>query len=224
MAKNFSRRCRRMGSRSRGLRSASVWAIASPVTVIAACGSRCAPPVGSGTTVSITSKRTMSWAVIFMLVAASCALAVSRHRMEAAPSGRNTLVIAGARTKFGCAGGVAPFAEDHCYIGNAQRQAGIGRARDRFCLAAFLGADAGIGAGGVHQRDDRDVETVGHFQQSHGFAIALRSRHAEIVLDAALGIGTLPVADDADAFAAEAAEAADDGLIVAEFTRAGGRG
>src|SRR5665647_1278439 len=49
------------------------------------------PQAGSLTTVSITPKRTMSWAVIFMLVAASCALAVSRHRIEAAPSGEITL-------------------------------------------------------------------------------------------------------------------------------------
>jgi len=33
----------------------------------------------------------MSCAVIFMLVAASCALAVSRHKIEAAPSGEITL-------------------------------------------------------------------------------------------------------------------------------------
>ncbi len=54
-------------------------------------GSRWAPPVGSGMMVSMTPKRTMSCAVIFMLVAASCALAVSRQRIEAAPSGEMTL-------------------------------------------------------------------------------------------------------------------------------------
>ena len=36
-------------------------------------------------------------------------------------------------------------------------------------------------------------------------------------------VGTLLVADDADAFAAEAAEAADDGVIVAELAIAGER-
>jgi hypothetical protein len=35
--------------------------------------------------------RIMSSAVIFMLVAASCARAVSRHKMDAAPSGEITL-------------------------------------------------------------------------------------------------------------------------------------
>jgi len=40
---------------------------------------------------SITPKRSMSWAVIFMLLAASCALVPSRQRMEEAASGEITL-------------------------------------------------------------------------------------------------------------------------------------
>ncbi len=42
-------------------------------------------------------------------------------------------------------------------------------------------------------------------------------RHAEIVLEPAFGVGALFVAEDADALAAETAEAADDGVIVAEL-------
>jgi hypothetical protein len=42
------------------------------------------------TILSITPKRSRSWAVIFMPVAASWARAVSRQRIEAAPSGEIT--------------------------------------------------------------------------------------------------------------------------------------
>ena len=40
---------------------------------------------------SITPKRNMSWAVIFMPLATSCALVPSRHRIEDAASGEITL-------------------------------------------------------------------------------------------------------------------------------------
>ncbi len=55
---------------------------------IVASGSRCAPPAGSLMMPSITPNRSRSCAVIFMLVAASCALPESRHRMEAELRGR----------------------------------------------------------------------------------------------------------------------------------------
>src|ERR1700741_482812 len=54
-------------------------------------------------------------------------------------------------------------------------------------------------------------------------AIAFRPRNAEIVLEPAVGIGAFFVADDADAVAAEAAEAADDGLVLAVLAVAGER-
>src|SRR5262249_30109992 len=91
IARNLSRRWRRTVSRSRPASSPSAAAIASPVAATAAAGSRWAPPTGSGMIASITPKRTRSSAVIFMLVAASCALEVSRQRIEAAPSGEITL-------------------------------------------------------------------------------------------------------------------------------------
>src|SRR6266540_1541248 len=60
-------------------------------------------------------------------------------------------------------------------------------------------------------------------QASVELAIAFRPRHAEIVLEPALGRGALLVADHADALAAEPAEAADDRVILAEFAVAGER-
>ena len=108
-------------------------------------------------------------------------------------------------------------------MGTPSSQAGFGRARDGLGLAALLGADARIGALGVDQREDRNAEAVGHLHQAHRLAVALRARHAEIVLEPVLGGRALLVADDADALAAEAAEAADDRLVVAELAVAGER-
>src|SRR5262249_54170465 len=89
--KNFSRLFLRTASRSilPSWRKAS--AMASPVAAMAAAGSLWAPPEGSPMMPSMMPNLTRSWAVIFMLVAASSALVVSRHRIEAAPSGEMTL-------------------------------------------------------------------------------------------------------------------------------------
>ena len=108
-------------------------------------------------------------------------------------------------------------------LGTPSAEAGFGRAGDRLGLAALLGIDAGIGAGGVDERDDRQLEAVGEFHEPHRLAVALRPRHAEIVPEPALGVGALFLAEDADRLAAEAAEAADDRLVVAEFAVAGER-
>ena len=117
----------------------------------------------------------------------------------------------------------AAFAEDHRDVRHAEIEAGFGRARDGFGLAALLRVDAGIGAGGVDQRQHRNVEPVGHLHQPHGLAVALRPRHAEIMLEAGFGGRALLVADDADALALEPAEAADDGLVLGELAVAGER-
>src|SRR6185437_3083853 len=70
---------------------------------------------------------------------------------------------------------------------------------------------------------DRDVEAIRHRHQPHRLAIAFGTRHAEIVPEPAVGVGALFVADDADRLAAEAAEAADDGGVVAVLAIAGQR-
>jgi hypothetical protein len=98
-----------------------------------------------------------------------------------------------------------------------QRQAALGRAGDGLGLAALLGADARIGAGGVDEGDHRQVEALGHVHQAHGLAVALGPGHAEVVLQAGGGVVALLVAHDHDRDAAEAAQAADDGLVVGEL-------
>src|SRR4029077_2733469 len=127
----------------------------------------------------------------------------------------------GGGNRDGAAG--AAFADDRRHIGHADLETGFGRARDRFGLGAFFGADAGISARGVDQRDHRHVEVIRHAHQPGRLAIAFRPRHAEIVLEPAVGVGAFLVADDADALAAEAAEAADDGRVLTVLAVAGER-
>src|SRR5438552_681297 len=78
-----------------------------------------------------------------------------------------------------------------------------------------------VGSGCVHRRDHGNAEAVRHLHQADGLSIAFGTRHAEIVFEAAFGVGALFMPDDADAFAAKAAEAADDCGVVAEFAVAG---
>jgi hypothetical protein len=93
----------------------------------------------------------------------------------------------------------------------------IGGARNRFGLAAFLRADAGIGAGGIDDRQHGDAESIRHLHQPDRLAIAFGARHAEIMLDAGFGGGALFLADHANALAAKAAEPADQRFVLAEF-------
>ena len=125
----------------------------------------------------------------------------------------------GGGDRDGAAG--AAFADDDRDRRHLERQAGGGRARDGLGLASLLGADAGIGAGSVHQRQKRDLETVGKLHQAHRLAVAFRPHRAEIVLDAACRVRALLLADHRHRLAAEAGEAADDRLIVAEIAVAG---
>ena len=72
--------------RSGGSVSSSAAFNASP----AALWSRCAPPSGSGMIRSMTPNFFRSGAVIFIISAATSALAVSLQRIEAHPSGEMT--------------------------------------------------------------------------------------------------------------------------------------
>src|SRR5262245_48156095 len=96
----------------------------------------------------------------------------------------------------------AADADDDRDIRYAELEAGFRGARDRLGLAALLGADARIGALGVDEREDWNLEAVGHLHQPHCLAVALRPRHAEIVLEPIFRGRALLVADDADALAA----------------------
>jgi len=98
---------------------------------------------------------------------------------------------------------------------HAQFEPGLRGARDGFGLSALFRGDAGIGAGGIDQRDHRQSETVGHVEQALGLAIALGHCGAEIVLHARCGVVAFLLAHHSDGASAEAAKARDHGAILA---------
>ena len=98
--------------------------------------------------------------------------------------------------------------------GRAQPRHDLEVAGDRLALAALLGADARIGAGGVDEGQDRQPEALRHLHQPQGLAVALGARHAEVAVDLLLGVAPLLVADDHHRAAVHARQAADDGRVV----------
>src|SRR4029078_10510170 len=58
---------------------------------------------------------------------------------------------------------------------------------------------------------------IGHLHQPYRLAIPFGTRHAEIVLDAAVGGGALLLAHDADRLPPETAEAAHQSLVFGEL-------
>ncbi len=114
-----------------------------------------------------------------------------------------------------CAAGAA-FADDH---GDDRRfEAGHGEQAlgDGGALTAFLGADAGFGAGGVDECDDRDAKFLGVFHEALGFAISLRTSHAEVVSEVFSGVGAFLVTDDNDRAVLETSQSADEGFVITE--------
>ena len=89
-------------------------------------------------------------------------------------------------------------------------------ARDGFCLAAFLGCDAGIGTGEIDERENGPIEFFGNLHGPQRFTVAFRIGHAEIAAYLLLGSPPFQVADSHHFFAVEAGHAASHGEIVAE--------
>ena len=81
-------------------------------------------------------------------------------------------------------------------------------------LAALLGGDARVRAGRVDEREHRQAVPLGEREQPLRLAVALRPRHAEVVLRLLVERAALLVADDEHGAAAEPAEPADDGRVV----------
>ena len=104
----------------------------------------------------------------------------------------------------------------HLQLGHFQQVAG-----DGFGLAAFLGADAWIGAGRVDEGQDRQMEAFGHLHQAQGLPVALGSRHAEVAADLALGVAAFLVANDHHAAAVDTRETAHDRGVIGKGAVAG---
>src|SRR6476646_5946643 len=69
----------------------------------------------------------------------------------------------------------------------------------------------------IDDRQHGNAESVSHFHQPNRRAIALGTRHPEIMFDAGFGGGAFFLADHADALAAEAAEATHQRCVLAEL-------
>src|SRR5262249_18566610 len=87
---------------------------------------------------------------------------------------------------------------------------------DSLGLAALLGADARVGAGGVDEAEERDAELIGHAHEPLRLAVALGAGHAEVAVEVLLGVAALLLAEHDQRAAVEAGEAADDRRVVAE--------
>ena len=118
----------------------------------------------------------------------------------------------------------AALADDDRDERHADLQAFLGRAGDRLGLAALLRTLAGVGAGRVDERDDREREAVGEVHEPDRLAVALGAGHAEVAGDARAGVVALLVADHHHGAAVEAGEAAHDRVVVGEVAVAGERG
>ena len=82
----------------------------------------------------------------------------------------------------------AAFADNDRHKRHAQLQAFIRAACNGFGLSALFGTDTRISPGRIDQRDDRQVETLGHIHNANGLTVPFGPRHAEIVLQPVLRI------------------------------------
>src|SRR5690606_3420445 len=89
-------------------------------------------------------------------------------------------------------------------------------ARDRLGLTALLGADPGVGARRVDQRNDRVAELLGELHQAERLPVPLRVRHPEVALQVLLHVAPLLVPDHHDRPSIQARPAAHDRRGVAE--------
>jgi hypothetical protein len=110
----------------------------------------------------------------------------------------------------------AAFARDDADDRRAQPAHFHEVASNAFGLPALLGADAGVGAGGVDQCDHRQAELFGQLHAAQGLAVALGMGQAEVALDLFLRVAAFPVADQHHLVAGHAGQPALDGGVVAE--------
>ena len=87
---------------------------------------------------------------------------------------------------------------------------------DGLGLPALFRMDAGVGAVGIDQGEDRAAEFFRKLHHPDRFAIALRMRRAEVAVDALLHVAALLGGDDQHFFAVKPRHAADDGGVVAK--------
>ena len=149
-----------------------------------------APPVGSATMASMTPRRSRSWAVIFMLVAASWArrnrATGSKRRLPARSRCRSRVPASAPCWRWRSRSPLrSRLADDDRDVQDAERQAAFRSSGRSPRPDRAPPPRSRIGAGGVDEGQDRQFEAVGEFHQAHRLAVALGPRHAEIVPDLA---------------------------------------
>ncbi len=117
----------------------------------------------------------------------------------------------------------AAFADDDGDDRHLHVQTHFRRAGDGLSLAALFRTDAGVCTRGIDKRDDRQREAVGQFQHADSLAVTFRARAAEIVLQAALGVIALFLADNCDWLTVETGKAGLYGGVFGELAVAGKR-
>jgi hypothetical protein len=108
------------------------------------------------------------------------------------------------------------FAGDRRDHGDTETGEDRERGADGLALSTLLGADAGVRAGRVDEREDGQTEAVGHFEETDGFAVAFGVGHAEVAGDVFAGGAAFLVPHDDDAPPAVLRQPADDRGIVGE--------
>src|SRR5690606_11167199 len=97
------------------------------------------------------------------------------------------------------------------------------RPGDGFRLATFLGTDPRIGASSVDHRQHRQREPLRHLHEAHRLAVALRSRHSEVMADAGFGVMALFLTDDHNRLSPEPSRTTDYRPVLAKLAVAGER-
>ncbi len=90
------------------------------------------------------------------------------------------------------------------------------RPGDRLGDAPLLGLGAGMRAGHVDERHDRQARSLRELHDAHRLAVALGVRHAEVAPDVLLRVGSLLLSDHDDPPAVDRREPGHDRLVVAE--------
>ena len=121
-----------------------------------------------------------------------------------------------ARRNGNCPPGAA-FTDNQRNQGHAKPHAAIGGTRDGFRLAPLFRVNARIGPRRIHKCDHRNAKAFGQLHESHGLAVALRPRHAKIMLEARLCIGPFFLADHHNRRPPKPSKPADNGIVLSEF-------
>ena len=165
-------------------------------------------------------RESRSGAVIFMRAAASSAFDPSFQRIDAQPSGEMTLYTpySSTCTRLATARANAPPLPPSptivAMIGTRRFRHRREACANRFALPALFGADAGIRARCVDERQDRQAKAIGELVEPARFAIPFGLRLSKVTCRFLFRRAPFLMPDDDDAASVEARQTADDRRII----------